>query len=794
MDSRQSSTSSQFGPKGTLGQLHKAALEYDMEVKAQDQIAFYLTGQHNGSGLKPLEQGYRPALFARYADLSALRYDFPIVLNTDGSPDRAILSLSGLVDDAVEALDDKDRDRVAQQGYQIEREVRKELSHLGGRTNGTTTDFKALWNAAATRLALEDLTVADSAKRLWDLFKARGELVDVEFALPSRAARHVWSVVQASKTKAFRAKADRLLLKLHGILDAELASSDRGRSPERLKAGIAAQDGTSFATTFDFDLMSRLLIEAKPGIALSESRRKRIQGVIDVLEGQRFYEAPRSQVAQDAKVHSFVFYNCADALQAYKERRREAVDLLKALAIAELEVNGEYRESGKAIDTDSTGAPSHDSIFEDFGIGGLDASLLATLPDYLVCKNSSELSAEESLQIVEALSTGLPIRVVVQTDDLLEPSAIGRATLAVPERHLALASRSRQMLDTAISLTDVFVLQSSASQLFRLRDALLRGMSYSGPAFFSVFSGSTGHNGDVPAYLVAAAAVESRAFPTIVFDPAAGADWATRLVIDDNPSPEDGWPVHAFEYESATHQSCTEQVAFTLADFIAMDDRFREHFAIVPEGDWNDAMIAIPESLRLKPQSLPNSVPFITLIDSGSRMMRAIVNRRAFEETRRSQNLWRSLQELGGINNSHAALAERLAEARAEERHAEQIRALGAAPALTVQPVIEPTAAPAQPVMVAEVAVAIVEESHGDDPYIETSRCTTCNECTQVNNKMFAYNAEKQAHIADPSAGTFRQLVEAAEGCQVSIIHPGKPRNPKEPGLEDLLIRAAQFN
>jgi hypothetical protein len=59
---------------------------------------------------------------------------------------------------------------------------------------------------------------------------------------------------------------------------------------------------------------------------------------------------------------------------------------------------------------------------------------------------------------------------------------------------------------------------------------------------------------------------------------------------------------------------------------------------------------------------------------------------------------------------------------------------------------------------------------------------------------MFAYDDNKQAYIADPDAGTFRQLVEAAEGCQVSIIHPGKPRNPKEPGLEDLIKRAAEFN
>ena len=59
---------------------------------------------------------------------------------------------------------------------------------------------------------------------------------------------------------------------------------------------------------------------------------------------------------------------------------------------------------------------------------------------------------------------------------------------------------------------------------------------------------------------------------------------------------------------------------------------------------------------------------------------------------------------------------------------------------------------------------------------------------------MFAYNTDKQAYIADATAGTYRQLVEAAESCQVSIIHPGKPKNPNEPGLEELLQRAAPFN
>ncbi len=62
-----------------------------------------------------------------------------------------------------------------------------------------------------------------------------------------------------------------------------------------------------------------------------------------------------------------------------------------------------------------------------------------------------------------------------------------------------------------------------------------------------------------------------------------------------------------------------------------------------------------------------------------------------------------------------------------------------------------------------------------------------------VNKQMFKYDDNKQAYIADLNAGTYRQLVEAAEACQVSIIHPGKPWNPDEPGLDELLKRAELF-
>jgi hypothetical protein len=111
-------------------------------------------------------------------------------------------------------------------------------------------------------------------------------------------------------------------------------------------------------------------------------------------------------------------------------------------------------------------------------------------------------------------------------------------------------------------------------------------------------------------------------------------------------------------------------------------------------------------------------------------------------------------------------------------------------------------AAPPAPADVAAPAEAVpapaVEEEEDEglvlEPYIETARCTTCNECTNLNKKMFAYNENKQAYIKDAKAGTFAEIVQAAERCTAKIIHPGTPLNPRERDLEKWIERAKPFN
>jgi pyruvate-ferredoxin/flavodoxin oxidoreductase len=119
------------------------------------------------------------------------------------------------------------------------------------------------------------------------------------------------------------------------------------------------------------------------------------------------------------------------------------------------------------------------------------------------------------------------------------------------------------------------------------------------------------------------------------------------------------------------------------------------------------------------------------------------------------------------------------------------VAAAASAPVAAAQPAAAPAVA-AEPV--AAPAAADGDEALVLEAYIDSARCTTCNECTNLNKKMFAYNADKQAYVKDARAGTYQQLVIAAERCPVSLIHPGTPLNPKEKDLEKWVKRGAKFN
>jgi len=729
----------------------------DANATHSDRVAFYLTGRR-AEGMREVG-ALRPALQARYRDLTSLRHDFPLVLATGGEV--AAPSLAALVDAALaNVAKGADAERTRRQVLRVEQEVRVLLQE------GVEGTLGKLWSDAVARLAPgRDASFAEAARRARVAIAVDGSLLRCDAALPARLLEHVWQQAQQLKLAALRERLVRLIQQLSDILRADFEHSSAARSATRLKASV----GSGHGELFDFEAMSRVLARGIPREPMPAARRERIRRLLGVLDAQPFVALPDEKAAHTAgdPAYGYRFDSCAAALAAWRERLPKLVEVARAIEVAELEIDGRYR------------AERHDALFASFGANGLEPDVLSRFPDVLVCLDGTSLDAAEQTRLMEILAGELPIKVLYRVDDLL----------AAPDDAAAPTSpglRCRQIAHMAMGLNQVYVLHAAASHLPRCGTGIGAAMRFAGPALLCVYTGANATAAGQSTYLAAAAAMESRAFPAFVYDPSGGPDWASRFQLDDNPQPELDWPIHRFEYEDARHQRVSTDLAFTFVDFVAADARFGRHLARLPSGADEADLAPIDEMLVDEPGHLAERIPCVRMIDERDRLHTVLVDEQMMRKARRSREMWHSLQELGGVHNSHA---HRLLE---RERAAWEASHAAAAAVPPIHAAIEAQAAPAS-LLADAVPEPETAAPSRDDAYIETLRCSTCNECTQINPKMFAYDANKQAYIADPQAGTYAQLVEAAESCQVSVIHPGKPRDENEPGLAELLARAEPF-
>jgi hypothetical protein len=745
-----------------------------MNRKSSPLAAIHLVGEKSDiDSAQASRKNLRPALFANYGDLSKIRYDYPLLLISSGNGEESVKSLADITDSILQEIAPRgiEGEALRRQVLGLEQEIRKLL------TSGTKGPLSKLWKAAQKNTdSGSNEQMSNNLNSARNALRYDGEVIDCDSQLPARLVTHLWCESQQLKSERLRARVENLAQKLLDILRVDFMHSSKARNAKHLKGSV----GTADQTVFDFKAMSQVLRTAPVGGPLPKSRKNRIRNTISVLQSQQFVITwdDKSKKHLDQDGFNFAFEDCGKAATAFRERLPQMAALVKAISIAELEIRNRYDES------------KHDQFIDRFGENQLEPRDIAMFPSYLVCLGDETGSATEVATILEVLCSGIPIKIVAQSNKIIEDVSI-----ASGQKSPGLGAQ--QLANMALGLNSVFVLQSSSSSLYRLREPVSRGLSGDCPALFSVFAGDSESTAGVAPYLCAAAATETRAFPCFVYDPDAGDDWASRFSLDGNLQVNADWPLHALEYEDAEHNRQSQDTALTLVDFAACDPRYVGFFDRIPESEWHDDMLPVAAFLQMDAEKLEDTEPYTLLIDENNDLYRAVVDARLIEAARRRRDLWRRLQELGGINNSHVAMALTEAETTWEQekqqllaRAVDQVKPPDSQPAAGEGPV------PSSPTEVAGVE-AIEPETQdvpSDDPWIETIRCTTCNECTELNNMMFAYDDDMRAYIADPDAGTYRQLVEAAETCQVAIIHPGKPRNENEPNLDELVERGASFN
>ncbi|MDH5621208.1 MAG: hypothetical protein OEY74_03930, partial [Gammaproteobacteria bacterium] len=590
-----------------------------MSVELREMINFHLTGKRANDVAGAPGADAVPALFVPYRKLTALRYDFPLVLVTGAETQAYVDTLTGVMNRLLRDIAPRGNAgaQLRQHVLRLERRMR-ELA-----ADGRNVTLSDLWRQAENSLLAEcDETAAEwfgnSIATARFALRIDGPVVDCDEHLPARLLEHAWTKLTKSR-QVSAARINELSIRLRDMLKVDDLKNAASRTPQKLKSTL----GKRYKDAFDFERMAEMLDDSTPHNRLPVARRNRITTALSVLESQKYFALP----GKDEDLHTFVFDSLSAALKAYHTRLPEIAAVIRAIEIAELELDNAYQDD------------KHSAYFDRFGPQALSTEDLAMFPSYLVCLHEHECSTRDLARLMEIINGDLPMKVLIEVDDPLDE-----------------ASFVRQLVHTFVA-GNAYVMQSPASNLYRQRHQVQKGLEFAGPAIFSVFAPCSDNAAALPAYLLAAAAMESRAFPAFSYDPSAGEGLAVRFDIGCNPEVEADWPRRELRYEDEDLQALAEDAAFTPVDFAVTDPKYDDHFSIAPRNTWTEDLVAVAAYLEQTGADSVASVPYVPVVGSDNVLRRLIVDDKLIRIARRCRERWHSLQELGSVHNSYACAA-----------------------------------------------------------------------------------------------------------------------------------------
>ncbi|MBI2570538.1 MAG: 2-oxoacid:acceptor oxidoreductase family protein [Candidatus Schekmanbacteria bacterium] len=534
------------------------------------------------------------------------------------------------------------------------------------------------------------------------------------------------------------------------------------------------------------------------------------------------------------------------AIGIFEGQMRKMADAFTAVRKAELEI------------ADSYDPKVHNEFFSAFTWEELTDEEFRLCPPILAIGGDGAMYDIGFQNLSRLLASGKPVRVLVLDTQVYSNTGGQACTSGFTGQVSDMAAyggaqRGKREQRKELSFIELahrgaYVLQSSQASAAHLLGGVLRGLNARVPAVFNIYTPCQAEHGiaDCASEHAARLALESRAYPFLIYDPGAGPSITDKLDLTGNPSIDQRWPTYTMTYVDDQGREQSMEVPVTTADWAATEARFAKHFQPLKPGTDAARLVHLDAFLDLPEAEREQKIPFIYSLGANRKLDRLRVSPEIVTLTEERLNYWQDLKEMSGIEvpkrvrsqvtteleddfgarlsalkaeyESKIAelkatyprqLAQRIAEALV--RPGGQVDAeslLSSAGAARVSPPRGPAvagegAAPtaggngkseaasvAAPVAIAEREA---EPEVVEGPYIDTEMCTTCNECTTINPKMFAYNSDRKAVIKDPAAGTYKDLVTAAERCPAGIIHPGEPLNPRERDLDKWRKRAEAF-
>jgi pyruvate-ferredoxin/flavodoxin oxidoreductase len=520
------------------------------------------------------------------------------------------------------------------------------------------------------------------------------------------------------------------------------------------------------------------------------------------------------------------------AIGIFEGHMRKMADNFALVRRAQLELDDAYSEE------------VHKPFFEAFDWEQFSEEEFRLCPPIVAMGGDGAMYDIGFQNLSRLMASGMPLRVIVLdtqvysntggqactsgfTGQVSDMAAYGKAQKGKeePRKELSLIAMAHRTS---------YVLQSSQASPAHLVGGILRGLASRRPAIFNVYTPCQTEHGipDDASEHNARLALESRAVPYMVYDPDAGSTLTERLDLDGNPSLEDDWPTYDLTYLNENGKEETMTLPMTIADWAATELRFAKQFRRIKPANINGELVLYHDYLKLSDDECSGKTPFIYVLDRERRLDRYAVSEELVQLGRERLDFWGELREMSGDKIADDVREQISAEGEAEfEKRLEALRseyenkiedlkqtypqdvARRMAEALmgqggsteSIMGAISSMPASSAPVSVTgtngpEAAVVIPaetaeeEEELGLTAWIDEETCTACDDCMKVNPKLFVYNENKKAIITDPSLGTYKDLVVAAERCPSGSIHPGTPLNKSEKNLAKWVERAEPFN
>ncbi len=789
---------------------------------------FHVVGPDAQAAAPPWD--FLPALMFAFRDPSRVRTKYPLYLYppAEAAPENLFdglgRSLGLLTENFAPGEDDARilKDNLARLEIQIRRAVGSELGPLPAegvfqRASAALLEELDLEGPAADELGAD-------LSRLGEAVHPGAKLLGLSDAVPMSLFLQAVRNRLPPRHLAFRKRVKLLLGKLQALLLVEHQKSPESRSASALQDALGSVAG-SFLNP---GALGEVMGNPRGTEPMRPRRRERIGEVISVLEAYLATDPtpvvtvvhPKDMAVTWLKEQGGVrVIHHADPARISSDVFDESVEkmakLFWAARVAELEVVDEYEPV------------CHSPILTNLRWQDFSAEEMRLMPPVVAMVTARTLPDRGMTSLSRLLLSGRPVQILATVQSAGTPGGTpGEGPFSGFRLELGYLGVSHRA---------ALVEQSSAARPGHLMESIRRGLDATRASLHVIASGQT-FGGRVPrlgAWLHGGAALESRAHPFFRYDPEKGKSWAQRLNFDGNSQPLRDWPVYQLPCDTADGAASSLNLAFSFADYALLEPVYHGHFQPISVECPEDDLITVDVWTTLGGDELARKVPYVWAVDAEQRLHRLAISRRLALACRDRLGFWHTLQEMAGINNEYARRAAEKARRETREEAQQQLaareaelvdeiervrqeeaqEALGRLAAslvdsdLALAQLSAPRAERARPAAPtppsaeappAEVATEAAEEEEDelvfDEPYIDTPLCTSCNECTALNGLLFLYNANKQAYIGDVSAGTFAQLVVAAEKCPARCIHPGKPQNPDEPGLDDLVARAARFN